>query len=460
MSKRLITPMYLFDISSKKPNEVPGYIWSLLPCGFWIGEKVCETSQQEVLETKEPIESLDTVETWKIRVPDFKLECELPLAKIQKIPMIAGSLNFAEKDKKEIILKSEVCPYELPWKYLFKYLTTGKFEIDVNLALETYMLCEYIFIEPEYMPEVFEVLSDKYPIYMFTHAGLYKWIILMRNFEKANISLENLTRLPDDEKGIDLYLEYGPTLQKVYMAHLTDLDVLDVYVKYINSISYIFTKKYIRESLLTQPMTPELLKNLNSDTELILSFLSPECIWAGGSLVNCLLDKECSYLTDIDLWVFTDAKLLDIISKIETKYRDKVYFMRNGSVISVIFDKSCGFSHPLQLIYCGTIPSRIYSLIAGFDMDYLRCFANNDTVYIYPDAHTAHITGEIRYSEKKLKSYRVEKRLDKGFKFLCQYELVQRPRNKNNYFIRDESLYPKEYIINIMKTIYKTDVYT
>jgi hypothetical protein len=124
--------------------------------------------------------------------------------------------------------------------------------------------------------------------------------------------------------------------------------------------------------------------------------------------------------SDIDIWVLTIQGYYELVEYFSSIYTNIKYHI-HGIFIEIEADN---LPYNIQLL--NTIDRTPLDIIKNFDMDYIRCYFDGNTIQMTPDCLEAWNTEVIRnmVSYCKIRPCRILKSHQKGYKFerkLCKY---------------------------------------
>jgi len=405
---------------------------------------------------------------WTLRTNhDPPLEITLDETFLTTVPLLNSSRQFHENIDHIIKFDKCVCEDREPWEVLFRQLQSIDIFYDKNNLFQIWKLYDFFYTDSE--EENFKLFLNQvqkdivtWHLYDFTWEGLRS---LLQFSKKICTKIDHLTTFPLEKEKHKKYVSYKSVLENGclyqfgYLKELNEIDLLlwDIWIKFSASLLHVpmndISTHCVSEQKLTEGIIYEGKMPLHIDR-----WLDSYCIWAGGSLILSLLHQPLLPRTDIDLWVFTDEKMTNILSDLGKMYHGWIYYIIQQSVVTVLIDKACPlptFNRPLQLIYSGENPRDIYKIIQKFDMDYVRCFHNGSTISYFPECLLAHKTLSVRYTHKLVRGDRIKKAQEKGFQMdEAKFELIPYKKSIHHYFDPDSRVYSKDYILHALELFY------
>lgn len=405
---------------------------------------------------------------WTLRTNhDPPIELVLDEKHIHAIPLLNSSRQFRESMDRVIKFDKCICEDRNAWETLFRQLQSTKLSYDKNRLYEVWQLYDFFYANTE--EENFKLFLNQvqkdhitWHLYDFTWEGLRS---LLQFSKKICLSLDHLTTFPREKEKHKKYVSYksllenGCLYQFGYLKEWNEIDLLlwDMWIKFSTSLLHVPMNDISTQCVFEQKLTEDTIYEGKMPLH-IDRWLDSHCIWAGGSLILSLLHQPLLPRTDIDLWVFTDAKMTSILTDLEKMYQGWIYYIIQQSVVTVLIDKACPlptFNRPLQLIYSGENPRDIYKNIQKFDMDYVRCFHDGSLIYYFPECLLAHKTMSIRYTHKMIRSDRIKKAQEKGFQLdEAKFVPILYRKSVHHYFDPDSRMYNKDYILHALELFY------
>jgi hypothetical protein len=147
----------------------------------------------------------------------------------------------------------------------------------------------------------------------------------------------------------------------------------------------------------------------------IIDAVSHYGVIAGGSVVYSLTITQS--ISDIDVFILDgNIGALHEIVNLLVGYYTIVDYRTYGSLVEL--ETSNGLVWQIILTNYNTVNS----LLAKFDMDYVKCGYYRGTLTVLPEARIAHKSKTISIVATRIKSYRLQKAMSKGFR--CSPQLL------------------------------------
>jgi hypothetical protein len=420
---------------------------------------------------------LDHEETWTLQTThDPPFSCTIFQSTLDnlQLDLITKSQNFAESKQRLFIMDKSVCLVDSVWKTLFQTLQSFSFgmekiDYDKNHLLETYQLYDYICVEndnPLFHKFITKLKKDweTFTVSDFTFEGLTSLFHLCAQ-QPHQFSSDSIICCTNQ---IHCDFIKNQIIQPFDDTDCSDLEKWKIVADSCDRLFWYEYPTHIHEAMMKRTITKSMhtfMRRRLVAWDFIYGQLGRSCIWAGGSLVGALInntieekEKEnlegSSFLledSDVDIWIFSRDLLKLILEVLQHKYKNLVYFVQRGSVITVLFDKTLQ-SLPLQLIYMGPRDEEEqFRFFRQFDMDYTRCFCTGTTIYMMPECVLSHQTKKVYKTRSLIKESRHKKTLKKGFTFEGKFSIIPSKTAPQESFYPDSRIFSLPYNLVILK---------